>query len=87
MLVLAVWGTALAGAFSYLVGPAILLVLYGIYFGVLGRDLAEVCAERMASTLGVRNFLVKKLALVEKQKLTLLGLIGINMMFINLFLK
>jgi hypothetical protein len=53
MLVLAVWGSVLAGAFGSLVGPAVLLVLYGIYFGVLGRDLAEVCAERMASTMGV----------------------------------
>jgi RING finger protein 121 len=52
MLVLAVWGSVLAGAFGFLVGPAVLLVLYGIYFGVLGRDLAEVCAERMASTMG-----------------------------------
>jgi hypothetical protein len=53
MLVLAVWGSVLAGAFASLVSPAVLLVLYGIYFGVLGRDLAEVCAERMASTMGV----------------------------------
>lgn len=32
----------------------ILLVFYGIYFGVIGRDLAEFCSDRMAQTMGVR---------------------------------
>lgn len=32
---------------------SILAVFYGLYFGVLGRDIAEVCAERMSTTLGV----------------------------------
>jgi len=30
----------------------ILLVFYGIYYGVLGRDCAEVCSDRMASVMG-----------------------------------
>jgi len=28
------------------------LIFYGLYFGVLGRDFAEMCADRMASHLG-----------------------------------
>ncbi|KAK9815596.1 hypothetical protein WJX72_006534 [[Myrmecia] bisecta] len=31
---------------------AVLLVWYGLYFGVLGRDAAEVASDRMASSLG-----------------------------------
>lgn len=33
---------------------AIMLLFYGLYYGVLGRDLAEVCAGRMAAHIGVR---------------------------------
>lgn len=33
-------------------GAGLLLLWYGIYFGVLGRDAAEVAADRMAATLG-----------------------------------
>ena len=29
------------------------VLFYGLYFGVLGRDFAEICADRMASKLGV----------------------------------
>lgn len=29
-----------------------LFMLYGLYFGVLSRDFAEICAHRMASTIG-----------------------------------
>lgn len=31
---------------------AIMAVFYGLYFGVLGRDAAEVAAEKMSTTLG-----------------------------------
>ncbi|VVC90149.1 unnamed protein product [Leptidea sinapis] len=31
---------------------ALLLLFYGLYFGVLGRDVAEYCSERIAATLG-----------------------------------
>ena len=34
---------------------SILAMFYGLYFGVLGRDCAEVCAERISITLGVRR--------------------------------
>ncbi|KAI7868926.1 hypothetical protein BDF14DRAFT_1880635 [Spinellus fusiger] len=30
----------------------ILLLSYGLYFGVLGRDFVEICSDRMASTIG-----------------------------------
>ena len=35
-------------------------MFYGIYYGVLGRDMAESCADRMASKIGVIRFLGKK---------------------------
>ena len=28
-------------------------MFYGIYYGVLGRDMAESCTDRMASKIGV----------------------------------
>lgn len=31
----------------------LLFIFYGLYYGVLGRDLAEVCADKMASHIGV----------------------------------
>lgn len=33
-------------------GLAFLAIFYGLYFGVLGRDVAENCAETMSTTLG-----------------------------------
>ncbi|XP_012264542.2 RING finger protein 121 [Athalia rosae] len=30
----------------------LLFVFYGLYFGVLGRDIAEICADKMASHIG-----------------------------------
>ncbi|KAI9261603.1 hypothetical protein BDA99DRAFT_511877 [Phascolomyces articulosus] len=30
----------------------VLLLCYGLYFGVLGRDFVEICSDRMASTIG-----------------------------------
>lgn len=29
------------------------LLFYGLYYGVLERDFAEMCADYMASTIGV----------------------------------
>lgn len=31
----------------------IMLLFYGLYYGVLGRDFAEICADSMASHIGV----------------------------------
>ena len=31
----------------------LLLLFYGLYYGVVGRDFAEVCADKMASHIGV----------------------------------
>ena len=39
----------------------IVIFFYGGYFGVLGRDLSELCAEEMASTIGVSTLLTFKL--------------------------
>lgn len=30
-------------------------MFYGIYYGVLGRDMAESCTDRMASKIGVNQ--------------------------------
>jgi RING finger protein 121 len=43
------------------VNPAIwmdfglIIMYYGLYFGVLGQDVAEICASVMAAHLGVCN--------------------------------
>lgn len=31
----------------------IVSLFYGLYYGVMGRDFAEICSDYMASTLGV----------------------------------
>lgn len=31
----------------------LLLLFYGLYYGVVGRDFAEVCTDKMASHIGV----------------------------------
>lgn len=31
----------------------VLLLFYGLYYGVLGRDFAEICADSMAAHIGV----------------------------------
>lgn len=40
-----------------------LLLFYGLYYGVLGRDFAELCTDRMASQIGVRISTVLQLLL------------------------
>lgn len=32
---------------------SLVTLFYGLYFGVLGRDVAEYCSERMAASIGV----------------------------------
>ena len=32
---------------------SIMLMFYGIYYGVLGRDIAEICSDSMAQKIGV----------------------------------
>ena len=34
----------------------LLMLFYGLYLGVVGRDFAEVCADKMASQIGVGRF-------------------------------
>jgi RING finger protein 121 len=31
----------------------LLFLFYGLYFGVLGRDIAEICTDKMAAHIGV----------------------------------
>lgn len=33
----------------------LMFVFYGLYIGVLGRDISEICSERMASLVGVSD--------------------------------
>uniref|UniRef100_H3AEK8 Ring finger protein 175 n=1 Tax=Latimeria chalumnae TaxID=7897 RepID=H3AEK8_LATCH len=33
----------------------VILLFYGLYYGVMGRDFAEICSDYMASTIGVSN--------------------------------
>lgn len=32
----------------------LMFVFYGLYYGVLGRDISEICADKMAAHIGVR---------------------------------
>ena len=34
---------------------ALMLLFYGVYFGVLGRDCAEMCVDLMAASMKVRS--------------------------------
>lgn len=34
----------------------VIMLFYGLYYGVMGRDFAEICSDYMASTLGVKKF-------------------------------
>lgn len=35
-----------------------MFVYYGLYFGVLGRDISEICADKMAANIGVRSLII-----------------------------
>ncbi|XP_067847802.1 RING finger protein 175 isoform X2 [Heptranchias perlo] len=34
----------------------VIVLFYGLYYGVMGRDFAEICSDYMASTIGFYNF-------------------------------
>ncbi|VDN43010.1 unnamed protein product [Gongylonema pulchrum] len=40
---------------SVLMDAGLLLLFYGLYYGVLGRDFAHICTDRIASKVGVRD--------------------------------
>jgi RING finger protein 121 len=43
----------ISGVTSHVISSiGLYLVFYGVYFGVIGRDLAELCSERMATVIG-----------------------------------
>lgn len=31
----------------------LLFIFYGLYIGILGRDISEICSDKMAATIGV----------------------------------
>lgn len=35
----------------------LLFIFYGLYYGVLGRDISEICADKMAAHIGVSNLI------------------------------
>lgn len=43
----------------------VIMLFYGLYYGVMGRDFAEICSDYMASTIGV-GLLLSLLILHEK---------------------
>ncbi|MGH0190499.1 UNVERIFIED_CONTAM: hypothetical protein FKN15_046865 [Acipenser sinensis] len=43
------------------------LLFYGLYYGVLGRDFAEMCADFMASTIGIPRVLYTRLVHCGKE--------------------
>eukprot|EP00878_Enallax_costatus_P017160 GHUV01018016.1.p1 GENE.GHUV01018016.1~~GHUV01018016.1.p1 ORF type:complete len:286 (+),score=74.02 GHUV01018016.1:743-1600(+) len=52
LLILDMFGVGLLLAKYVEPGLSLVLLWYGLYFGILGRDLAEVASEQMASTIG-----------------------------------
>ena len=40
---------------DYVMEVSLLLMFYGVYFGVLGRDIAEMCVDFMAASMTVRD--------------------------------
>lgn len=36
----------------------LMLLFYGLYYGVVGRDFAEVCTDHMAASVGVRTLIL-----------------------------
>lgn len=44
----------------------LMFLYYGVYYGVLGRDIAEICADKMAANIGVRFALHKLLIHTKK---------------------
>lgn len=34
---------------------SVIVMFYGVYYGVLGRDIAEICSDLMAAKIGVGN--------------------------------
>jgi len=42
--------------FKAAIDLSLMLMFYGIYYGVLGRDIAEICSDLMASKIGVSIF-------------------------------
>lgn len=40
---------------DYVMEVSLLLMFYGVYYGVLGRDIAEMCVDFMAASMTVRR--------------------------------
>ena len=40
---------------DYVMEVSLLLMFYGVYYGVLGRDIAELCVDFMAAAMTVRR--------------------------------
>ena len=59
------FGDLIGFKFSYL---GSMLLFYGLYYGVLGRDLAEICAEKIATSFGVKKKIKKKKKNQKKKK-------------------
>lgn len=38
----------------------LIFLFYGLYYGVLGRDIAEICADKMATHIGVMDLFILK---------------------------
>ena len=48
----------------------VLVIFYGLYYGVLGRDCAELCADKMAAKMGVSSlFFHTKLLFIKLKSL------------------
>lgn len=53
---------------QYSMDFGLLVMFYGLYFGVVSRDFAEVCSDTMAAHIGVRNMNLSWSSVVNKTK-------------------
>ena len=51
----------------------VLVIFYGLYYGVLGRDCAELCADKMAAKMGVSFFLFFSFSYIYMTQIVRLG--------------
>jgi RING finger protein 121 len=75
LLVLDMFGIGLLLARWVEPGLSLLLLWYGLYFGILGRDLAEVASEQMVRRWG-RLGACKRVGLGAAQCFVYVGIVG-----------
>lgn len=59
-------GAAPLSVKTTLVEVSLIATFYGLYFGLISRDFAEVCTNKMASQIGVSSVSFRKNGVIDK---------------------